>query len=230
MTFVVAIVLFYAGLLLVVIPVHELGHYLVARRFGFKIEEYFVGFGPKLWSTRRGEVEYGVKALPVGGYVKITGMDPFKPVPPEDLPRAYGSKPPWQRALVILAGPLSHFLIAFVLFSTWVLLARIDPYHAARTPLITDVVFTLGGKPSPASEAGLQAGDRIVLYTDGVVESMNAAQEQLGSQKFYLLVKQYAEKESNEFTNLVATVLESHKGEAQQHDDITMVTVKLAAG
>ncbi|HEV8564507.1 MAG TPA: site-2 protease family protein [Actinomycetota bacterium] len=160
MTFAFAIVLFYAGLLLIVIPVHELGHFLVARRFGFRIEEYFVGFGPKLWSTRRGEIEYGVKALPVGGYVKITGMDPFKAVSPADLPRAYGSKPRWQRALVILAGPLSHFLIAFVLFSVWVAIVG-NPYSAG-TPTVTNVVQTLNGEPSPAFLAEMQPGDEIV--------------------------------------------------------------------
>jgi membrane-associated protease RseP (regulator of RpoE activity) len=159
-TFALAIILFYAGLLLVVIPVHELGHFLVARRFGFKIEEYFVGFGPKIWSTRRGEIEYGIKALPVGGYVKITGMDPFKRVAPEDLPRAYGSKPRWQRALVILAGPLSHFVIAFVLFAAWIGIVG-NPYSLG-TPTVTAVVRTLNGEPSPAFVAGMQPGDEIV--------------------------------------------------------------------
>jgi membrane-associated protease RseP (regulator of RpoE activity) len=159
-TFALAIILFYAGLLLVVIPVHELGHFLVARRFGFKIEEYFVGFGPKIWSTRRGEIEYGIKALPVGGYVKITGMDPFKRVAPEDLPRAYGSKPRWQRALVILAGPLSHFVIAFVLFAAWIGIVG-NPYSLG-TPTVTAVVHTLNGEPSPAFVAGMQPGDEIV--------------------------------------------------------------------
>jgi sigma-B regulation protein RsbU (phosphoserine phosphatase) len=73
----------------------------------------------------------------------------------------------------------------------------------------------------------LHQGDRFVLFTDGVVESMNIKQEQLGSHRMYLLVKQYAEKGSNEFSNLIATVLENHKGEAPQHDDITMVTVRI---
>jgi sigma-B regulation protein RsbU (phosphoserine phosphatase) len=73
----------------------------------------------------------------------------------------------------------------------------------------------------------LHQGDRFVLFTDGVVESMNIKQEQLGSHRMYLLVKQYAEKGSNEFSNLIATVLENHKGEAPQHDDITMVTARI---
>jgi sigma-B regulation protein RsbU (phosphoserine phosphatase) len=73
----------------------------------------------------------------------------------------------------------------------------------------------------------LHPGDRFVLHTDGVVESMNSKQEQLGEHRLYLLIKQYAEKGSNEFSNLIATVLENHKGDAQQHDDITMVTVRI---
>ena len=106
-----AIVGFLALILLVVIPIHEFGHLLVARRFGFKVQEYFVGFGTKLWSTKRGETEYGIKAIPAGGYVKIAGMNPYETVPAHDVARAYGSKPIRPRALVILAGPLSHVLV-----------------------------------------------------------------------------------------------------------------------
>jgi membrane-associated protease RseP (regulator of RpoE activity) len=156
---VLAVVAFLALILLVVIPVHELGHLLVAKRFGFKATEYFVGFGPRLWSFRRGETEYGVKAIPAGGYVKITGMNPYDPVAPEDLPRAYGSKPIWQRALVILAGPLSHLLVGailyFALFSTYG-----DPY--TDRVVVGEVSSELRGTPSPASEAGLRPGDVLV--------------------------------------------------------------------
>src|SRR5213592_1273665 len=106
----------FAVALFAIVMIHELGHYLVARKLGFRVLEYFVGFGPKLWSFRRGEIEYGVKAIPAGGYVKIAGMNPFETVSEEDLPRAYGSKSRWQRALVIFAGPGSHFVVAALLF------------------------------------------------------------------------------------------------------------------
>jgi membrane-associated protease RseP (regulator of RpoE activity) len=158
-----AIVGFLALILLVVIPIHELGHLLVARRFGFKIQEYFVGFGPRLWSVRRGETEYGVKAIPAGGYVKIAGMNPYEPVAPEDLPRAYGSKPIWQRALVILAGPLSHFLVGAVLYFA-LFVTYGDPNTNAV--VVGEVARTLGGETSPAFEAGLQAGDVVVRVGD----------------------------------------------------------------
>jgi membrane-associated protease RseP (regulator of RpoE activity) len=158
-----AIAGFLALILLVVIPIHELGHMLVARRFGFKVTEYFIGFGPRLWSRRRGEIEYGVKAIPAGGYVKIAGMNPYESVAPEDLPRAYGSKPIWQRTLVILAGPGSHFLVGailyFVLFATY---GNLD----TNVVVVGDVAQTLDGAVSPAKEAGLQVGDVVVRVGD----------------------------------------------------------------
>src|SRR5438552_1300421 len=108
--------LFFLGIIIVIL-IHEAGHYLVARAFDLKVEEYFVGFGPELWAIKRGEIRYGVKAFPVGGYVKIAGMNPYEPVKPQDLPRAYGSKPRWQRALVIAAGPGSHVVVALIVFT-----------------------------------------------------------------------------------------------------------------
>ena len=173
MSFTLSIVLFFLGLL-VVILIHELAHYTVARAFGFKVEEYFVGFGPRLWSTRRGEIEYGVKALPLGGYVKIAGMNPYQPVAPEDLPRAYGSKPRWQRALVIAAGPGIHLLIAAVLFIAWMGIAG-DDFDAS--PTVTRVEATLNGGPSPAAAAGLRPGDVIV----GVGDIGSPSQEEVGT-------------------------------------------------
>ena len=158
-----AIAGFLALILLVVIPIHELGHMLVARRFGFKVTEYFIGFGPRLWSRRRGEIEYGVKAIPAGGYVKIAGMNPYESIAPEDLPRAYGSKPIWQRALVILAGPGSHFLVGAVLY-----FALFATYGNPDTDVVVvgDVAQTLDGGVSPAKEAGLQVGDVVVHVGD----------------------------------------------------------------
>lgn len=162
MSFTLGIVLFFVGLLLVIL-IHELGHYTVARAFGFKVEEYFVGFGPKLWSTVRGEIEYGVKALPLGGYVKIAGMNPYQPVTPEDLPRAYGSKPRWQRALVIFAGPGIHLVIAAVLFGAYF---AVSGDYSTATPVVSEVARELNGHVSPAQEAGLRIGDRIVGVGD----------------------------------------------------------------
>jgi membrane-associated protease RseP (regulator of RpoE activity) len=145
--------------LIVVIVIHEAAHFAVAKAFKIKVEEFFVGVGPRLWSTRRGETEYGVKWIPAGGYVKIAGMNPFQPPAEEDLPRTFGAKPIWQRALVIVAGPATHFVLAFIFFAVWLgAIGRPVP----NSPIIDGVTPTLGGVESPAAAEGLRAGDRIV--------------------------------------------------------------------
>jgi membrane-associated protease RseP (regulator of RpoE activity) len=146
--------------LVVVIIVHEAAHFGAAKRFGIKVEEFFVGFGPRIWSFRRGETEYGVKAIPAGGYVKIAGMNPFQPPRREDLPRTFGAKPVWQRAVVIFAGPATHFVLAFVFFAVW--LGTVGRPTPEPGPAVAAVSRTLNGVSSPAAAAGLQPGDRIV--------------------------------------------------------------------
>src|SRR5581483_5556965 len=96
--------------IVVMVMVHELGHLLAAKRGGMKVSEYFLGFGPRLWSFHRGETEYGVKAFPLGGYVKIPGMTNIEEVDPEDEPRTYRQKPFHSRLLVAVAGSAMHFL------------------------------------------------------------------------------------------------------------------------
>ncbi|HEX7463911.1 MAG TPA: site-2 protease family protein [Actinomycetota bacterium] len=149
--------------LIVVIVIHEAAHFGMAKWFGIKVEEFFVGFGPRLWSFRRGETEYGVKAIPAGGYVKIAGMDPYEETSAEALPRTFGAKPIWQRALVIFAGPATHFVLAFIVFAIW--LAAVGQ-PVSRGPLVAGVTPTLGNQASPAAVAGLRAGDRIVGIDD----------------------------------------------------------------
>jgi membrane-associated protease RseP (regulator of RpoE activity) len=149
-------VAFFVALILVIV-IHEAAHFGVARAFGIKVTEFFVGFGPKIWSTRRGETEVGFKWIPAGGYVKIAGMSPFEEVPTEDLPRTYGAKPRWQRALVIVAGPATHFVLALLCFSVWLALVG-----EVNSPRLEDVAPRLGATTSPAAAAGLRAGDRIV--------------------------------------------------------------------
>lgn len=168
MTGTIGIVTFVVAILLIIL-VHEAAHFVVAKRFGIKVEEFFLGFGPKLWSTRRGETEYGVKALPLGGYVRIAGMNPFQEPTPEELPRTFGAKPIWQRALVIFAGPGTHFVLAFLFFALWLGLVG-QPTNVS--PLIEEVEATLEGQPSPAAVAGIRPGDRIV-GVDAIDEPTN---------------------------------------------------------
>ena len=100
--------------LLFSVMLHETGHFVTAKKFGMKVTRYFVGFGPTLWSTRRGETEYGIKALPFGGFVKIIGMHSLDDVEdPADEPRSFRRQPAWQRIVVLCAGSFMHFVLAF---------------------------------------------------------------------------------------------------------------------
>src|SRR3954453_4576540 len=110
-------VLFFVIALLVSVMLHEAGHFFTARAFGMKASRFFVGFGPTLWSTRRGETEYGVKAIPAGGFVKIIGMTDLEEIEPGDEDRAFFRQPAPQRLVVLSAGSVVHFILAiFLLF------------------------------------------------------------------------------------------------------------------
>src|SRR3989304_5448365 len=98
------------------VMVHEGGHFVAAKAAGMKATGFFFGFGPKLGSTKRGETEYGIKASPLGGYVRIVGMNPYEEVDPADLGRTYRERPFWQKTIVVLAGGASPFVVAFLLF------------------------------------------------------------------------------------------------------------------
>src|SRR5437764_9802909 len=108
-------VLFFVIALLVSVMLHEAGHFFTARAFGMKASRFFVGFGPTLWSTRRGETEYGLKAIPAGGFVKIIGMTDLEEIEPGDEDRAFYKQPASQRAVVLGAGSGGHFTVAIVL-------------------------------------------------------------------------------------------------------------------
>jgi membrane-associated protease RseP (regulator of RpoE activity) len=152
------ILIFVAGVVMMIL-VHELGHFITAKRFGIKVEEFFIGFGPRLWSFRRRETEYGVKALPLGGYVKIAGMNPFQEPAPEDRDRVFTAKPAWQRAIVLISGALTHFVLAFLLL--FILFGVLGVPSRFATQIVR-VEPTLDGAPSPAAEAGLRPGDQVV--------------------------------------------------------------------
>src|SRR5438309_5633292 len=102
------------------IILHEAGHFAAAKAVGMRVERFSLFFGPPLVKTRLGETEYGIGPIPLGGYVKITGMNPNEDIPEEVRPRAYYNQPPWKRIVVILAGPAVNLVIAFGI--VWVLL------------------------------------------------------------------------------------------------------------
>ena len=154
--------------LLVMIVLHEFGHFVAAKRAGMKVTEFFVGFGPRVWSVTKGETTYGIKALPLGGYCRIIGMTNVEKVDPEDEPRAYRNQPTWRRLTVALAGSFVHFLLAFLLLIILFVgpgdIGNFVANPPASNPISAVDSFSKG--PSPAELAGLRAGDRI-LAVDG---------------------------------------------------------------
>jgi len=137
------------------ILLHEGGHYAAAKATGMRVERFFLFFGPTLWSFRRGETEYGIKGVPLGGYVKITGMNPEEEVPPEHEHRAYYRQPVWKRIVVVAAGPAVNIALAFAIL-TFVYFANAQQVEQKVGEIRTG---------SPAAKV-LQPGDRI-LAVDG---------------------------------------------------------------
>jgi regulator of sigma E protease len=149
MTYVLAAAGFAALIIL-----HELGHFTAAKAVGMRVERFYLFFPPAIAKVRRGETEYGVGAIPLGGFVKITGMNPDEELPPEVRPRAYYQQPVWKRIVTIAAGPAVNLLIAFVLLFVLAFGAR---------ELDDTVGEVVTGSPAAAH---LQTGDRV-LAVDG---------------------------------------------------------------
>jgi membrane-associated protease RseP (regulator of RpoE activity) len=148
---------------LVAIFLHELGHFVTARWTGMKATQFFIGFGPRLWSFRRGETEYGVRALPLGAFVRIVGMNNMDDVEPEDEARTYRSKSYPRRLLVITAGSIMHMILAvLLLFVVYVGDGEVTAVDGV------DVVDVLDA--SPAAAAGLLPDDRIMAIDGTPVE------------------------------------------------------------
>ena len=197
MTSLLGITLFVLALMLAIF-LHEGGHFTTAKLFGMKVERFFLGFGPTVWSFRRGETEYGIKALPLGGFCKIAGMSPYEsdanfleedrsakaaatPTPPE---RQFRNKPAWQRAIVLAAGSITHFLVAILL--TWMVLVAIGIGTGQATTTIDRTVPLTAGTASPAQTGGLKAGDRIVAVSGRPVngfEELRAALSDKGGKR-----------------------------------------------
>ena len=136
----------------ILIFVHEFGHFLVARRLGVGVTKFSLGFGPKLFGVKRGDTEYLISAIPLGGYVKLVGESDGDKVPDELQGRSFSHKPAWVRVAVVAAGPLGNLLFAILVF--WAVFLGGVP---ALTPKIGSVVAD-----SPAARAGLAGGDVVV--------------------------------------------------------------------
>ena len=148
------------------IILHEFGHFAIAKAVGMRVERFSLFFGPLVLKFRRGETEYGVGVIPLGGYVKISGMNPREELPEEVAPRAYYNQPVWKRVVVILAGPGVNLLIAFVI--VWALLLS----HGEAVPT-NRVLAVQAGTPAASM---LRPGDRIVSVdgVDGSPDSIRA--------------------------------------------------------
>jgi membrane-associated protease RseP (regulator of RpoE activity) len=230
MTTLLGVTLFVLALM-VAIFLHEGGHFATAKLFGMKVERFFLGFGPTLWSFRRGETEYGVKALPVGGFCKIAGMSPYEsdsnfleedrsarrrqpgpvapPLPPQTPPsRQFRNKPAWQRAIVLAAGSFTHFLVAALLL--WFVLVALG-IDRATTTIDRTVATTNSGAPAPARAAGLRSGDRIVAVDGQRVDTFDQLRAALADKGGTQITVTYV-RDGQERTASLTAASESGRG------------------
>ncbi|WP_343710007.1 M50 family metallopeptidase [Mycobacterium sp.] len=180
MMFVVGIVLF-AFAILVSVALHECGHMWVAQATGMKVRRYFVGFGPTLWSVRRGGTEYGLKAIPAGGFCDIAGMTAVEELTPDERDRAMYKQKTWKRVAVLLAGPGMNVLIGLALVYTIAVVWGLPNLHPPTSAIIgeTSCVAPEIAKgelakctgPGPAAAAGIKPGDVVVKVGDTPVAS-----------------------------------------------------------
>ena len=152
------------------VVLHELGHFAAAKAVGMRVEKFSLFFGPMFAKFTRGETTYGIGPIPLGGYVKITGMSPAEEIPPEHAHRAYYRQPVWKRIVVIVAGPLVNIVLAFAIL--WLVFANAGQFETTST-----VAQTQPGSPAAAV---LQEGDRMIAV-DGVRGSTARLARQISS-------------------------------------------------
>jgi membrane-associated protease RseP (regulator of RpoE activity) len=180
MMFVIGIVLF-ALAILVSVALHECGHMWVARATGMKVRRYFVGFGPTLWSTRRGEIEYGVKAIPAGGFCDIAGMTSVEELLPDEHDRAMYKQKTWKRVAVLFAGPGMNFIIGLVLIYAIAVIWGLPNLHPTAVIGQTSCApgelkqgaFEKCTGDGPAAAAGIKAGDVVLKVGDTAVSDFS---------------------------------------------------------
>ena len=163
--------------LIISIFLHEFGHYWTAKKTGMKVTQFYMGFGPRLWSRQRGELEYGVRAIPLGAFVRIVGMSNLDDCDPQDESRSYRSQTYPRRLLVITAGSLMHMIIAVVLFATvYSTAGRLGETGSVRI-LFPPVEGT------PAAQVGLREGDVISAIDDSEIATRDQLVEVITSHK-----------------------------------------------
>ncbi|MDT7594534.1 MAG: hypothetical protein QOJ06_80 [Pseudonocardiales bacterium] len=200
MTFVLGVVLFAIGIGICV-ALHEAGHMYSAKAFGMKVRRYFIGFGPTLFSFRRGETEYGLKLIPAGGFCDIAGMTAMDELPdPDDRRRAFFRFPTWQRVVVLSAGSVTHFVVGIVLIYAMAVSTGLPNLDRGPAPAVVSKVSQClevradnscqPGSPAPAKNAGLQPGDRVLAVAGVPVHNsadlISAIQSRSGPTEFRL--------------------------------------------
>jgi len=159
-------VLAFVVALLISVMLHELGHFLTAKKYGMKVTEFFLGFGAKIWSFTRGETEFGVKAIPAGGYCRIVGMSTQEELSEADAPRAFVRSSVPKRLVVLGAGSFTHFVLGFLLIFVIFFglgVTSVIPKINTVLPCVTTAKTACNPSvPSPAKAAGFLAGDRII--------------------------------------------------------------------
>ncbi len=171
--YIIGIVLFALGLGLAV-ALHEAGHMFTAKAFGMTVRRYFIGFGPKIWSFRRNGTEYGLKAIPLGGFCDIAGMTSLDEVTPEEAPRAMWRYPTWKRVVVLASGSVTQFVLGLVIL--YLMAVSVGLVNINDKPVVGGVAQCASnlqpatltqapckpGDPAPAKQAGLRQGDQIL--------------------------------------------------------------------
>ena len=163
------------------VALHEAGHMFTARAFGMRVRRYFIGFGPTVWSTRRGNTEYGIAALPFGGFCEIAGMTAMDEVTAEEAPHAMVNKPAWQRVAVMSGGIAMNLLIGIVITYLVAVMSGIPNPYADRTPRVGELSCTSDQVDAetlapcegdgPAAAAGMRAGDELAAVDGQPVDS-----------------------------------------------------------
>jgi membrane-associated protease RseP (regulator of RpoE activity) len=174
LTNIIGVVLFALGIG-ISLALHEAGHLGAAKAFGMNVRRYFVGFGPTVFSFRRGETEYGLKAIPIGGFCEIAGMTAMDEIDPKDEPRAMWRQKTWKRTVVMATGPATHFLLGFIVL--YAMAVSMGLPNLAEKPVVQQVANCVhdattttqltnptcaAGESGPAQAAGLRPGDEVV--------------------------------------------------------------------
>ena len=167
----------------VLIFVHELGHFLVAKWSGVTVLRFSLGFGPKIVTVKRGDTEYCISLIPLGGYVKMLGEEPDEEVSEEQMANSFGSKPVSKRMGIVLAGPLSNLILALIIFTLI--------YAFSGIPQLTTEIGSIG-PGSPAEQAGLKVGDVVQTINSRVMntwDELSQTIEEAGEESLNIQIK-----------------------------------------